>query len=54
MDINEVETIDDLRKWIVQYLPDAVVQLSDRDIIIKTGMDISMGGYLYSIKEKDE
>ena len=54
MDIAEVETIDDLRKWIVQYLPDAVVQLSDNDIIIKTGMDISMGGYLYPIKERNE
>jgi hypothetical protein len=54
MDINEVETIDDLRKWIVQYLPDAVVQLSDKDIIIKTGMDVAMGGYLYPIKERED
>lgn len=54
MDINEVETLEDLRKWIVQYLPDAVVQLSDNDIIIKTGMDVAMGGYLYPIRERNE
>jgi hypothetical protein len=54
MNINEVETIDDLRKWIVQFFPDAVVQLSDKDIIIKTGMDVAMGGYLYPIKERED
>jgi len=54
MDINEVETIDDLRNWIVQFFPDAVVQLSDKDIIIKTGMDVAMGGYLYPIKERED
>jgi len=53
MDINEVETKEDLQKWIIQFFPDAVVQLSDNDVIIKTGMDVAMGGYLYPIKERD-
>lgn len=53
MDFGAVDTIDDLREWIKQYLPDAVVQLSDTDIIIRTGLDISMGGYLHSIKERE-
>lgn len=48
-----VDTIDDLRDWVTQFMPDAVVQLSDNDIIIKTGFDISMGGYLHSIKERE-
>lgn len=54
MDFNQVETYKDLQEWIVQFFPDAVVQLSDRDVIIKTGMDVAMGGYLYPIREKNE
>ena len=54
MDINEVETYKDLQKWIVQFLPEATVQLSDNDVIIKTGLDVAMGGYLYPIREKNE
>ncbi len=54
MDIAEVETVDDLRKWIAQFMPDATVQLSDQDVIIKTGMDVAMGGYLYPIKERED
>lgn len=53
IDFASVDTIDDLREWITNFLPDAVVQLSDKDIIIKTGLDISMGGYLHSIKEME-
>jgi hypothetical protein len=53
MDIGEVKTVSDLRKWVVQYFPNAVVLLSDQDIIIKTGMDVATGGYLYPIKERN-
>jgi hypothetical protein len=54
VDINEVETYKDLQAWIVQFLPEATVQLSDNDVIIKTGLDVAMGGYLYPIREKNE
>jgi hypothetical protein len=54
MDINEVETKEDLQKWIIQFFPDAVVQLSDEGVIIKTGADVAMGGYLYPIKERED
>ena len=54
MDIAEVETKDDLQKWIIQFFPDAVVQLSDEGVMIKTGADVAMGGYLYPISEKED
>jgi len=54
MDIAEVETKDDLQKWIIQFFPDAVVQLSDEGVVIKTGADVAMGGYLYPIKERED
>jgi len=40
MDIAEVETKDDLQKWIVQFFPDAKVELSSEGVIIKTGADV--------------
>jgi hypothetical protein len=52
VDINQVETYKDLQKWIVQFLPNATVQLSDNDVIIKTGLDVAMGGYLYPIERE--
>lgn len=54
MDIAEVETKDDLQKWIIQFFPDAVVELSDEGVVIKTGADVAMGGYLYPIKERED
>lgn len=52
MDISEVETVSELRQWIIQFLPNATVQLSDTDVIIKTGLDVAMGGYLYPIERE--
>lgn len=54
MDIAEVETKEDLQKWIVQFFPDAKVELSSEGVIIKTGADVAMGGYLYPIKDKED
>jgi hypothetical protein len=54
MDINEVETKEDLQKWIVQFFPDAKVEVSSDGVVIKTGADVAMGGYLYPIKERYE
>jgi len=54
MDIAEVETKEDLQKWIVQFFPDAKVELSADDVVIKTGADVAMGGYLYPLKERYE
>jgi hypothetical protein len=54
MDIAEVETKEELQAWIIQFMPDAKVELSSEGIVIKTGMDVAMGGYLYPIKERED
>ena len=54
MDIAEVETKNDLQKWIVQFFPEAKVELSSEGVVIKTGMDVAMGGYLYPMSERYE
>jgi hypothetical protein len=54
MDIAEVETKEDLQAWIIQFMPEAKVELSSEGIVIKTGMDVAMGGYLYPIKERED
>ena len=54
MDIAEVETHEDLQKWIVQFFPEAKVELSSDGVIIKIGADVSMGGYLYPLSERYE
>ena len=54
MDIAEVETKEDLQAWIIQFMPDAKVELLLEGIVIKTGMDVAMGGYLYPLKERYE
>ena len=54
MDIAEVETKEDLQAWIVQFMSSAKVELSSEGVVIKTGMDVAMGGYLYPISEKED
>lgn len=49
----EVETIDDLRKYIAQVLPGTTVVLTDDGIVIRTGLDVEMGGTLHPINEED-
>jgi hypothetical protein len=54
MDIAAVETKEDLQAWIIQFMPDAKVELSSEGVVIKTGMDVAMGGYLYPVKERED
>lgn len=54
MDIAEVETKEHLQAWIIQFMPEAKVELSSEGVVIKTGMDVAMGGYLYPMSERYE
>jgi hypothetical protein len=54
VDIAEVETKEDLQAWIVQFMSSAKVELSSEGVVIKTGMDVAMGGYLYPLTERYE
>jgi hypothetical protein len=48
MQLQEVDTIQDLREWVEENMPGArVTEDSAGDIVIHTGLGASMGGYLY-------
>jgi hypothetical protein len=46
MKIQEVETIEDLRKWVSENMPGALVEEGE-EIVIRTGLISTMGGYLH-------
>ena len=48
MNLQEVDTIQDLREWVQENMPGArLTEDSAGDIVIHTGLISTMGGYLY-------
>jgi hypothetical protein len=54
MELQEVDTIQDLRVWVEENMPTARLTVdSAGDIVIHTGLGASMGGYLYETGEAE-
>jgi len=51
MDLNAVDTIQDLKLWVEENLTGATVEEGEGGIVIRTNLGSSMGGYLYDIRE---
>jgi hypothetical protein len=51
MKLQEVDTIQDLRKWVLENMPGALVEEGE-EIAIRTGLISTMGGYLAKGKEE--
>jgi hypothetical protein len=48
MQLNAIDTIQDLRVWVSENMPGArLTEDSAGDIVIHTGLGAAMGGYLY-------
>jgi len=48
MNLNQVDTIQDLKEWMRENMPGATLtEDSVGDIVIHTGLHSTMGGYLY-------
>jgi hypothetical protein len=48
MQLNEVDTIQDLKIWVKENMPGArLTEDSAGDIVIHTGLISTMGGYLH-------
>ena len=48
MNLQEVDTIQDLKKWVEENMPGArLTEDSAGDIVIHTGLISTMGGYLH-------
>lgn len=46
--LNEIDTIQDLKKWVEENMPGArLTEDSAGDIVIHTGLVSTMGGYLH-------
>lgn len=53
MNIQEIETITELGQWLAVHLPSAVLDERGGEIVILTGLSLSMGGYLNPIEEEE-
>jgi len=47
MQLQEIDTIQDLREWVKDNLPNAIVVDCDDEVVIQTGLVATMGGYLH-------
>jgi hypothetical protein len=47
MQLQEVDTIQDLRLWVEENMQGATVEEGEAGIIIRTNLGSAMGGYLY-------
>jgi len=47
MELNAVDTIQDLKLWVEENMQGATVEEGEAGIIIRTNLGSAMGGYLY-------
>jgi len=47
MQLQEVDTIQELKIWVEENMPGATVEEGEGGIIIRTNLGSSMGGYLF-------
>jgi hypothetical protein len=54
MQLQEVDTIYELKEWVAEHMPNAYVREDSHGaIIIHTNLGSAMGGYLYEIGEEE-
>jgi hypothetical protein len=53
MNLQEIDTINDLKEWVIENMPGArLTEDSAGDIVIHTGLHSTMGGYLHTREEE--
>ncbi len=53
MQLQEIDTLQELKVWVEENMPGAYVE-SEGEITIHTGLAASMGGYLYLLSDVSE
>jgi hypothetical protein len=53
MNLQEIDTIQDLREWVKENLPKAYIESTESEVVIHLGLVETMGGYL-EVAEEDE
>jgi hypothetical protein len=52
--VADLQTIDHLREWVDERLHGSVVVLdTNGEVVIRTGMGIDLGNYLYPLNEEE-
>jgi hypothetical protein len=54
MRLGEGDTLTDLIEWARENMPGATVEEGEGGVIIRTGLESSMGGYLHPIEREGE
>lgn len=52
MNLGEIDTIQDLKLWVKENMPGAMVEEGEGGIIIRTNLGSAMGGYLFEREEE--
>jgi hypothetical protein len=50
MQLQEVDTIQELKEWVSENMRGAIVEEGEGGIVIRTGLASTMGGYLSPIE----
>jgi hypothetical protein len=54
MQLQEIDTLQDLILWAKENMPSALIVETEGEIIIQTGLESTMGGYLHEIEREGE
>jgi hypothetical protein len=54
MKLQEVDTIQELVEWTRENMPDALIVETEGEIVIQTGLQSTMGGYLHPVEREGE
>lgn len=55
MKLDEVDTLKDLKEWVIENMPNAeVYEDLWGTLVIRTGLTSSMGGYLHPLEREGE
>jgi hypothetical protein len=52
MTLDQVDTIQDLKDWLHENMPEASLNEVEGEVTISTGLVSTMGGYLYPIERE--
>lgn len=47
MQLQEIDTLQDLKVWVSENMPGSIVEEGDGGIVIRTNLISTMGGYLH-------
>jgi hypothetical protein len=54
MQLQEIDTLQDLILWAKENMPSALIVETEGEIIIQTGLESTMGGYLHPIEREGD